>query len=1293
MQEAASGPSEKTAEYRLFRQGRKPYTGRIWDMRKAADKRTAGRLIPLLAAVCALLCTAFAPAPVPAFAENGSGTVRVGYYENEVFQEGAREGAVKTGYAYEYYRKLSEYTGWKYEYVYGGFGELYQMLLDGEIDLLAGLAWREERAALIGYPEAVMGNESYYLIKHDTDEDVTADPATLNGRRIGVLDSAMVGVLNQYLEDRHVTAEVTAYPDYTQLFEAFDSRAVDVLAAESDGAHGRNHAEVLTAFGASEYYLCVSIRRPDLLAELNSAQTLLAAEEPNYLNSLSARYYPVSVTARAFSKAERDWMKSHSALRVGYLENYLPYSGTDADGKATGIIREMIPDMLNALGIPDISVTFSGYGSYDELIAAMGAGAIDAAFPVGGGLYYSEENGIYQSTAVVSSPTAVVYRGEFTPATTERFAVNENNRMQYYYVRTNYPDAEIVFFPSIEECLAAVLSGKAGCTTLNGLRANEILKNRRYEDLSIRQSGDNDDRCFGVEIGNEGLLKLLNRGISILGGEYMRNLAYRYTEGLYSYGFRDVLLDNMALFGSAALGIAALIILFLVRDTKRSKREIENQETARKKLEKANAELAETQRTKQQELEDRIALQEELLKQQERREQQDRMITALASDYRCVYHVDLDHDDAVCYRADPADQEQIPEGVHFPYYERFSWYAAHAVAESYREGFLKFIDPDHVREALSREPIIAYRYLAQRGGREYYEMIRMAGVRHAEDREDHIVHAVGLGLTVIDTEMRDAMAKNQALGEALAAAEEANKAKTAFLSSMSHEIRTPMNAIIGLDSLALRSDSLPEDTREYLEKIGGSARHLLGLINYILDMSRIESGRLMIRREEFSFSAMLEQLNTMVMSQCSEKGLHYECRVIGGVSDCYIGDDMKLKQVLINILSNAVKFTDAPGSVTLTVERTAVFGDHSTLKFCIRDTGIGMDRAFLPKIFDAFTQEDSSRNSKYGSTGLGMAITKNIVELMNGTISVESEKGVGTEFTVIVTLTNSQRQGPAAGCIDPADMRVLVVDDEEIAAEHARIVLDEAGIKADTCCDGQTALHMLEVQQAKHEPYSLVLLDWKMPGMDGLETAKEIRRRCDTETTVIILTSFNWDEIMDEALHIGVDGFLAKPLFASAVIDEFERIARKNSLSLCRERKRAELKGRRILLAEDVEINAEIMKQIIRMRDAEIDHAENGRAALEMFEKSPAGYYDAILMDVRMPEMDGLEAAAAIRALDRPDAKKIPIIAMTANAFDEDVQRSLQVGMNAHLSKPVEPEHLFRTLEELIWEAGPESRA
>ncbi len=664
----------------------------------------------------------------------------------------------------------------------------------------------------------------------------------------------------------------------------------------------------------------------------------------------------------------------------------------------------------------------------------------------------------------------------------------------------------------------------------------------------------------------------------------------------------------------------------------------------------------------------------------------------MASDYRNVYHVNLDEDDAVCYRKDPQDDEQSPAGVHFKFSERFRYYGENYVDEDYREGFLDFIDPDNIRDVLGRENIVSYRYLARRNGREYYEMLRMAGVRHKEDRDDNIVHAVGVGFTVIDAQMRDDLARNRALSAALAEAKEANKAKTAFLSNMSHEIRTPMNAIIGLDSLALRDETLSDTTRGYLRKINESARHLLGIINDILDMSRIESGRLVLRKEEFSFSGMLEQINTMVMSQCSDKGLSFDCHIEGHVDDYYIGDDMKLKQVLINILSNAVKFTDAPGRITMIVSRANVYEDHSTIRFVVKDTGIGMDEEFIPKLFDSFTQEDSSRNNKYESTGLGMAITKNIVELMHGSISVKSKKGEGSEFTVMVTLRNCDNPHIDVDSVNVRDMNVLVVDDDPIACEHALVVMDEAGIRADTASSGKEALDMLEVAHAKHEPYNLVLLDWKMPEMDGVEAARQIRKLYSNDTTVIILTSYNWDEIIDEALHIGVDSFLSKPLFASTIIDEFLRIARRNSMSVYKEKRRAELSGRHILLAEDIFINAEIVKELLGTRGVLIDHAENGRLAVELFEKSEPGFYDAVLMDVRMPEMDGLEAAQKIRAMDREGAKKIPIIAMTANAFDEDVQHSLQAGMNAHLSKPVDPSHLYQTLEELIWESGNSGR-
>ena len=560
----------------------------------------------------------------------------------------------------------------------------------------------------------------------------------------------------------------------------------------------------------------------------------------------------------------------------------------------------------------------------------------------------------------------------------------------------------------------------------------------------------------------------------------------------------------------------------------------------------------------------------------------------------------------------------------------------------------------------------------------------MAGVRLIENRTDHMIHAIGVGFTNIDKEMRDEMARNEALSDALAVADQANKAKTAFLSNMSHEIRTPMNAIIGLDSIALNDPDISDKTREYLTKIGDSADHLLGLINDILDMSRIESGRMGIRNEEFSFPKLLESLNTLISSQCQNKGIDYICHVSDDINECYIGDELRLRQVLLNVLGNAVKFTDK-GSVSLNVNKTASYDGKSSLCFEIKDTGIGMSEEFLPNLFDTFTQEDESSTSKYGSSGLGMAITKRIVDMMNGQIEVESKKGKGTNFDITVTLTDCEKEVSEYEDIElhPDQMSVLIIDDDEVACEHAKLVLEKTGISAEIALSGEEAIEMVRLRHARRTPYNLILVDWKMPEMDGVETTRKIREIVGNESAIIILTAYRWDDVLEEALQAGVDSFIPKPVFATVVLDEYKSAIKKKNPADSEEEK-AELSGRRILLAEDMQVNAEIMTMVLEMRDMKVELAENGRIVLEKFSESESGYYDAVLMDMRMPEMDGLEATKRIRDLDREDAKQIPIIALTANAFDEDVQRSLQAGMNAHLSKPVEPERLYQTLEELI---------
>ena len=526
-----------------------------------------------------------------------------------------------------------------------------------------------------------------------------------------------------------------------------------------------------------------------------------------------------------------------------------------------------------------------------------------------------------------------------------------------------------------------------------------------------------------------------------------------------------------------------------------------------------------------------------------------RMIEALSDNYDGVFYVNLDTNEGICFQPNNRITNEISPGEHCSYRESVENFAKNHVVEKYREDYLNFMNPETIRKRLENEKVITFIYMADYSGEEIFETVRIAEVSQSE-KEGCAVREVCIGFTAVDDDTRRILIQSDALSNALDAAENANKAKTSFLSNMSHEIRTPMNAIIGLNRIALKDPDISESTRSHLEKIGTSADHLLHMINEILDMSRIESGKIILKHEAFSLPVLLGQVNDIIGSQCKDKGLEWESRLTGKTGEFYMGDDLKIKEILINILGNAVKFTPEGGKVVFTVEGLRRYEGNTVFCFTIEDNGIGMSKEYLPKMFEPFSQEDYSLRSKYGSTGLGLSITKSIVEMMNGEIKVESEKNVGTKFTVIITL-------------------------------------------------------------------------------------EDCKEKADGKTPVKNVT------------HI-------------------------------------DLTGKRILVAEDVEINADILQMILEERGLKSDIAQNGVIALESFNNSAEGYYDAILMDMRMPEMDGLEATAAIRGLDRKDAKSIPIIALTANAFEEDVQKSLQSGLNAHLSKPVNPDILFETLEQLL---------
>lgn len=513
--------------------------------------------------------------------------------------------------------------------------------------------------------------------------------------------------------------------------------------------------------------------------------------------------------------------------------------------------------------------------------------------------------------------------------------------------------------------------------------------------------------------------------------------------------------------------------------------------------------------------------------------------------------------------------------------------------------------------------------------------------------------------------------------EALAA----NKAKSEFLSNMSHDIRTPMNAIVGMVAIAGANVDNRDKVLECLRKISLSSKHLLGLINDVLDMSKIESGKLTLNVDLVSLREMMEGIVSIIQPQVKAKKQSFNVFIHKIQTENIYADSVRLNQVLINLLSNAMKFTPEGGDITVTVEQEDSPRGETYVRthFWVKDTGIGMTKEFQEKIFESFVREDSARVRKTEGTGLGMAITKYIVDKSGGSIALKSEPDKGTEFHVIFDFERGESS--AEEMVLPK-WEVLVVDDDEELCLSAADSLNEIGVHAEWALDGYTAIEMTEKRHKQHRDYYVVLLDCKMPELDGIATAREMRRRIGDDMPILLMSAYDWDDVEEEARAAGISGFISKPLFKSTLYHSLKPFAEQEiqDVDLPAE-PQMDFSGKRLLVAEDNELNWEIANELLSSVGFELDWAENGAVCVEKFAAAQPGYYNVILMDLRMPEMNGFEATRNIRAMEREDAGQIPIIAMTADAFSDDVKACLDCGMNGHVAKPLDIPELLRMLQ------------
>ncbi|MEG1633404.1 MAG: response regulator [Oscillospiraceae bacterium] len=1166
--------------------------------------------------------------------------VRVGYFDFPGFHNQTESGE-RDGYGYEYLQELKKYVNWKYEYVYASYDECLDLLAEGKIDLLTSVSYSEERDELYDFSELPMGTKSSVLsVKSTNDSCIAGEYRGFNGLRVGMLSG---NTANAKLRDfsRAHSFYYTADDSFTtpeELWNALQLGSVDAILTSN--LRKIDSERVIAEFAPSPYYAVVREGDDDLLYELNVAMEKINLVTPAYQPLLQQKYYGSDKAGSlVFSAQELDCIRENPELTILIPPSMRPMAYFE-NGEVCGIEPDLIRKALLPSGL-NLKFVLCSSGEEYEL-----ARQDTAAYPVIGlvsdNVYAAEVNNQRLTAPYLTinyNAVTRIGRQYETPI----IAAVRHEPLTLNYVEKHYPPSQIKYFDNNTECIDALLRGEATHVIMNAYIAEYLVEHDLKSRLICNTVMDHHAKfAIGVDSGADyRLFSVINKCVNALSPDDVRavlieNTAHRnrtpsFIEYIYLYPAQAV---------AVALVFFSLILLAVALATRQ------------KRLGKEQAALRETAQFA------KIAT-EAIGGITELNLHDNRVTTYSFVDKLLVKNVSplspakLAED----ARAELINPEHLAE-----YDAMFSEKSLEEVAGSELQKTCTL----RVKDA---------------SGEYYWALFTLQGI--PEDSE----HPRNLMIFQKNVEelKREEELRRQQLTDALNTAMAASAAKGVFMSRMSHEIRTPLNAVIGYMTIAKNNTDSIDKVNDCIVKSEIAGKHLLAIINDVLDMSSIESGKLKIAQESFNFKELISDVSTVFYMQAQEKNVTLEVVTHGVSEDFLIGDKLRINQILMNLLSNAVKFTPGGGRVLFTVEQTAIRENRVFMKFTVADNGIGMTSEFLERLFTPFEQQDASIAQTHGGTGLGLSITKNLITMMNGVIEVQSRAGEGAAFVVELPFlrdTVSARSNNAAR--DFSDVNALIVDDERSACEYMRILLRRCGAESEFAMSDSSALYMLSDAYRSERPFNLCLLDWKMPDADGLNTVRQIRECVGPDMPLIVVSAYDFSDMEVEARAAGVDRFISKPLFQSTMFDLLVDTCGKQCNIPAAGGETPSFVGKRLLLAEDNDMNREIAVDILAQYGFTVDSAENGRETLDIFEAAAPGTYSAVLMDIQMPVMNGYDATKAIRASSHPEAQSIPVIAMTANAFAEDIAASHAAGMNDHISKPIDVAQLLAVLKKHI---------